>query len=118
MFESGQRFLHVVVRNPAHVPIRVTSLSVTPELFSIWRDHSLNAAVDAEMGVQAAAFIEAESEKRFPICLPGEVSNENQDILCKITVRWRSMRHEHIPRFPATHRKTIRTMRAQESNKA
>lgn len=118
IFESGQRYLYVVVRNPAPVQIRVTSISVAPNLFVIWRDHSLEAAVDSGMGVKAAIFIDGESDHRFPILLTEEVSEENLDILCRITVHWQSMRHEHIPCIPVTHRKTIRTLKAQRSNQA
>ena len=116
--QSGQRYLKLVVRNPAPVQIRVTSISITPKLFEIWKDDSVLASVEAELGIAPAAFIDAETEKKFPINLSKSLSKENRDLLCRITVRWRSMRHEHIPCIPVVHRKTPRTMKAQESNKA
>lgn len=118
IFGSGQRYLYVVVKNPAQAQIRITSVSVDPPLFEVWSNDSVDGATDAWNGIKASAFIDPEAEHRFPINVPGDVSEENQDILCKITVRWQSMRHENIPCIPAIHRKSIRTLRAQQNNKA
>ena len=107
IYQAGQRYLYLVVRNPAPVQIRVTSISVAPDLFQVWRDNSAEAAADAQMGVKPTAFIDAEAERRFPILIPSSGLEENEELLCKVTVRWRSMRHEQIPCIPVFHRKTV-----------
>lgn len=112
----GRRSLYLVVRNPGQVQIRVTSISVSPNLFQVWGGDSVRDAINAVTGVKPAAFIDGEAEKRFPINLAESVLEENGDILCRITVWWRSMRHEHIPCIPVTHRKTPRTMKAQQGD--
>lgn len=117
-FLGGQRYLYFVVRNPRKVQIRLTSITVIPAFMEIWRDDSEEAAAEAWDGIPASAFIDPGAKRLFPVSVASDLSAENQEVLCSIIVRWRSMRHPQIPCVPAIYRTTVATLEAQRDNKA
>lgn len=117
-FLGGQRYLYFVIRNPREDQIRITAITVNPAFFEVWRDDSVEAAADVMCGVPASAFIDPGAEKRFPVSVASGLSEENRELLCSVTVSWRSMRHEQIRRIPAIYRTTVATLEAQRDDRA
>lgn len=118
IFGVGRRYLYFVVSNPTKAIIRVTSITIAPDFFGIWKDDSTEAAAEAWSGIAASAFIEPGTERRFPVELVNNLSDENRKISCKITVYWRSMRHQNIPCIPVTYRTQVAALEAQLEDKA
>jgi len=114
----GKRYLYLVVHNRLQVPIRVTSIDVTPGFFSIMGGHDEESGERYLNGEKAAVFIDPGEEKRLPIVMGSSLDQEeNRHIPCSVWVYWRSMQRPGLRRFPVVFQTQLEALEAQRDDR-
>lgn len=60
-------YMHVAVTNTAKHKVHVLGIEATTGLFQVWKDSSVDSAVDASVGVAPEFILNSEETKYLPI---------------------------------------------------
>ena len=113
---SVGRYLYFTVKNRCPSPIRVT-IKVKPPHFTVMAGDTLEDGARALDGEDAAAFIEPDETRRFPIVGLDDAGAENLESRCAILVSWRSLRRQNIPQWPVWFSTTVRALQQREGSR-
>jgi hypothetical protein len=92
-------YMHVAVTNTAKHKVHVLGIEATTGLFQVWKDSSVDSAVDASVGVAPEFILNSEETKYLPI-LAVDRRPENHDLPSWLILLWRSLQHPSWRRLP------------------
>ena len=92
-------FMFLKVHNPMKHKMHVLGVSVQPDLFQVWKDDSVDAAANAQIGIEPEFILEAGESKILPL-VPINRRDDGISETARITAWWRSHRHPRRWKMP------------------
>ena len=92
-------FMYLKVHNPMLHKVHVLNINVEPRHLRVWKDSSVGAAADAQIGGEPEFILETGETKLLPLLAINRRDDGIEDT-ARFTLRWRSHRHPRRWKLP------------------